>query len=270
MAVEQVPKAGRRPFSFAHAVKGPLGHIGAMIALTLDTVSALFRRPFCWGEFLSQMVFLLRVSLLPAIMLAGPFVGFVVFAINQMLAEIGATDLAGAGVALAVVREIGPLASVMVVAGAGATAMCADLGARTIREELDAMEVLGVDPVHRLVLPRVLASVIVAMGLSTVVTIVGTAAGFGLSILQGSSAGQFMSSFVLLVNTSDYVVAEVKAAVWGFVAAIVACYRGMNVRKGPKAVGEAVNETVVIAFVVLFVLNTLGTALIVQLELVPT
>ena len=78
--------------------------------------------------------------------------------LNILLRELGAADLSGAGAAFGAVTQVGPLVTVLIVAGAGATAMCADLGSRTIREEIDAMEVLGINPVQRLVTPRMLAS----------------------------------------------------------------------------------------------------------------
>ncbi|MCW2903792.1 MAG: mlaE 5, partial [Streptosporangiaceae bacterium] len=107
--------------------------LGGFFAMSLDTARAGFRRPFQWRELLEQIVFIARVSLVPAIMLTIPFLGVVIFLINQLLLQIGAVDISGAGVGLAVVREIGPLAAVLIVAGAGATAICADLGSRTIR-----------------------------------------------------------------------------------------------------------------------------------------
>ena len=91
------------------------------------------------------------------LMLAIPFTVLTVFTLNILLSELGAADLSGTGTALGTITQIGPVVTVLVVAGAGATAMCADLGARTIREELDAMRVMGINPIQALVVPRVLA-----------------------------------------------------------------------------------------------------------------
>ena len=88
---------------------------------------------------------------------------------TSCLRELGAADLSGAGAAFGAVTQLGPLVTVLIVAGAGATAMCADLGSRTIREEIDAMEVLGINPVQRLVTPRMLASGLVALLLNSLV-----------------------------------------------------------------------------------------------------
>ena len=92
-----------------------------------------------------------RVSLAPTLLVAIPFTVLVSFTLNILLRELGAADCRGQGAAFGAVTQVGPLVTVLIVAGAGATAMCADLGSRTIREEIDAMEVLGINPVQRLV-----------------------------------------------------------------------------------------------------------------------
>ena len=105
-------------------------------------------------------------------MAAIPLTVLLTFTLNVLLAEFGAADISGAGAALGAVTQLGPLTTVLVVAGAGSTAICADLGARTIREEIDALEVMGIDPIRRLVVPRVLAATVVATLLNSLVIIV--------------------------------------------------------------------------------------------------
>ena len=117
----------------------------------------------------SSRWFIARVSLAPTLLVAIPFTVLVSFTLNILLRELGAADLSGAGAAFGAVTQVGPLVTVLIVAGAGATAMCADLGSRTIREEIDAMEVLGINPVQRLVTPRMLASGLVALLLNSLV-----------------------------------------------------------------------------------------------------
>jgi phospholipid/cholesterol/gamma-HCH transport system permease protein len=239
--------------------------IGGFLAMSLDTFRAVGRRPFQVREFLDQTVFLARVTILPCIFLAMPFLGVTIFFVNQLLAQIGAIDLSGAGTALAVIREIGSMASVLVLAGAGSTAICADLASRTIREEIDAMEVLGVDPIHRLVVPRVFAATLVAIGLNALVCVVGIGTGYVFSVLvQGASPGQFAANLTLLVGLPDVLVGIAKVIVFGAAAGLVGCYRGLTVGAGAKGVGEAVNETVVLVVVILFVVNTLITLVYMQ------
>jgi len=242
-----------------------LVNVGKFYSLALQTFRQLPRRPFQAREFLEQMWFIASVSIVPTVMMAVPFCVIVVFQLNQLLTQMGATDLSGAGAGLAVVREIGPMVSVLVVAGAGATAMCADLGSRNIREELDALRVMGIDPIPRLVVPRVLASTAVALMLNGFVTLVGLTGSFLFSVyVQKGSAGLFIANLPLLTNQMDFVVSEFKAAVFGLLAGLVACHLGMNAKGGPKGVGEAVNQTVIFAFVLLFLANSIITAVYLQ------
>ena len=241
--------------------------LGGFYAFCLETLRLLVLKRFQFREFVDQAWFITTVSLGPAILVSIPLCVIIIFEVNQLLVQIGAIDLAGAGAAVAVVREIGPMVSVLVVAGAGATAICADLGSRKIRDEIDAMVTLGINPIHRLVVPRVAASVVVAVALNGVVSIVGLAGGYYFSVvLQGATPGLFVSNLTLLVGTADFVTSEVKAAVFGLLAGLTGCYLGLNAKGGPKGVGEAVNQTVVYAFMMLFAANSIITLVYFQIH----
>ena len=177
--------------------------------------------------------------------------------------ELGAADLSGAGAAFGAVTQVGPMVTVLIVAGAGATAMCADLGSRTIREEIDAMEVLGINPVQRLVTPRMLAAGLVALLLNSLVVIIGILGGYVFSVfVQDVNPGAFAAGITLLTGVPELIISCVKAALFGLIAGMVACYRGLTISGGgAKAVGNAVNETVVYAFMALFVVNVVVTAI---------
>ena len=180
----------------------------------------------------------------------------------QSCAARDAADLSGAGAAFGAVTQVGPLVTVLIVAGAGATAMCADLGSRTIREEIDAMEVLGINPVQRLVTPRMLACGLVALLLNSLVVIIGIVGGYIFSVfVQDVNPGAFAAGITLLTGVPEVIISCVKAALFGLIAGLVACYRGLTVSGGAKAVGNAVNETVVYAFMALFVINVVVTAI---------
>lgn len=240
----------------------PLRAVGSFLAMALDAFLLTPRRPFAWREFVLQSWFVARVSILPTLMLAIPFTVLAVFTLNILLVEFGAADFSGTAAALGAVTQIGPVVTVLVVAGAGATAMCADLGARTIREELDAMRVLGINPVQRLVVPRMLAATFVALMLSSLVTIVGLTGGFFFSVfLQHVTPGAFAAGVTLLTGLPELVISLIKAALFGLAASLIACYKGISVDGGPAGVGNAVNETVVFSFMALFVINTIVTAI---------
>ncbi|MGA9873224.1 MAG: ABC transporter permease [Rhodococcus sp. (in: high G+C Gram-positive bacteria)] len=244
----------------------PLRAVGAFFDMAFFTLRAVFSRPFQRREFVDQAWFIARVSMVPTVLVAVPFTVLVSFTINILLREIGAADLSGAGAALGAVTQVGPIVTVLIVAGAGATAICADLAARTIREEIDAMRVLGINPIHRLVVPRVLASTVVALLLNGLVCTIGILGGFVFSVfLQGVNPGSFVSGITLLTGFGELVVSQVKAGLFGMIAGLVACFLGLNVKGGAKSVGDAVNQTVVFAFMALFVVNVVVTAVGIKL-----
>jgi phospholipid/cholesterol/gamma-HCH transport system permease protein len=230
--------------------------VGAFYAFCLDTMRTMVKPPFQWREFVQQAWLVVRVSFVPAVLVSIAYCVFVIFYLNVILLELGAADLSGAAAGLAVVQNLGPIISVLVISGAGATAICADLGARTIREEIDAMRVLAIDPIQRLVVPRVVASTLLAVLLTAVVDVVGLVACFFTAVyLQHSSPGAFVANLTLLTGTTEVVFSVIKAVVFGVIAGLVACYLGLTVKGGPKGVGAAVNETVVYAFMILFFAN---------------
>ena len=243
-------------------MKGPLTAVGGFFRMCVLTGKALFRRPFQWREFILQGWFITRVAFLPTVMVSIPITVLVVFTLNVLLAQFGAADLSGAGAALGAVTQLGPLTTVLVVAGAGSTAICADLGARTIREEIDAMEVLGIDPIHRLVAPRVIASTLVATLLNALVITVGLVGGYLFGVyLQNVSGGAYLATLTTITGLPEVVIATVKAAVFGLIAGLVGCYRGLTVRGGAKGLGTAVNETVVLCLAALFTVNVVLTTI---------
>jgi phospholipid/cholesterol/gamma-HCH transport system permease protein len=165
-----------------------------------------------------------------------------------------------------VLREASPIVTALLIAGAGGSAICADLGARKIRDEIDAMEVLGISPIQRLVVPRVLASMLVAVLLNGLVSVVGVAGGYFFNvILQGGTPGAYLASFSALAQVEDFWSGEIKALIFGLIAGIVAAYKGLRAGGGPKGVGDAVNQSVVITFLLLFAVNFVITAIYFQL-----
>ncbi|ADD40567.1 protein of unknown function DUF140 [Stackebrandtia nassauensis DSM 44728] len=240
--------------------------VGRFTGFTIDTFKAVPRRPFQWSEAIKQAWFIASVSILPTALVAIPFGAVIALQLGSLSKQIGAESFAGAASVLAVVREAGPIVTALLISGAGGSAMCADLGARKIREELDAMETLGVDPIQRLVVPRMFAGAVVAFFLNGVVSAVGIAGGYIFNVyMQDGTPGSYLASFAALGQVADVVSAQLRAIVFGMVAALIACYLGMNAKGGPKGVGQAVNVSVVVNFMVLFAFNFVMVALYFQL-----
>ena len=241
---------------------------GEFFAFCLDTLRGLGRRPVQVREFVQQAWFISSVSILPAALVSIPFGAVIALQLGSLVRQLGAQSFTGAASVLAVVREAGPIVTALIIAGAGGSAICADLGSRKIREELDAMQVLGIDPIQRLVVPRVLASVLVAVLLNGLVSVVGVTGGYTFNVvLQGGTPGAYLASFQALGQLPDLLVGEVKALLFGAAAALVASHQGMTAKGGPKGVGDAVNRSVVITFMLLFALNFVVTA--VYFQVVP-
>ncbi|SRR5438132_956347 len=243
-------------------VTGFVDEAGRMFSVGLEAVHTTLRRPWPLEEFLSQMWFLIKVTTVPVILISIPFGMVISLQVGSFLRQLGAQAHMGAAMVLAVVREEAPVATALLIAGAGGSAMCADLGSRRIRDEIDAMEVLGIDPVQRLIMPRILAAMVVAVLLDAIVSVAGIAGGYFFAVVvQHGTTSSYFASFNELSQLPDLFMALLKAAIFGFVGGTVACYKGFYAKGGPKGVGDAVNQAVVITFLLLFFLNFILTAL---------
>lgn len=237
-------------------VTGLLRETGNMFAMALEALRQFRPRTFPFREFVDQCWFLARVTTLPLILVSIPFGLVIALEVGSLLQQIGSQSQLGASMVLAVVREEAPVATALLIAGAGGSAMCADLGSRRIRDEISAMEVMAVNPIQRLVLPRIVAATLVAVLLDPIVSVAGIAGGwfFGTRVIHVTSSS-FFSSFSELSQLPDLWMALFKSAAFGFIAAMVACYKGLYAKGGPKGVGDAVNQAVVIVFILAFAVN---------------
>ncbi len=249
-------------------VESGFAQAGNIFALLISVARNTLRRPFQWREFIEQSWFIASVSILPAALVAIPFGAVVALQTGSLIKQLGAESFTGATSVLATVQQAAPVVTALIIAGAAGSAVAADLGSRTIREEIDAMEVLGIDPVQRLVVPRVLGMMLVALLLNGLVSVVGICGGYFFNVLlQGGTPGAYLASFSALAQLPDLWIGEFKALIFGLLAGVIAAYKGLNPKGGPKGVGDAVNQSVVITFLVLFFVNLLLT--LVYLQVVP-
>jgi phospholipid/cholesterol/gamma-HCH transport system permease protein len=216
-----------------------------------------------WGrEYLEQCWFIAKVTSIPVVLIAIPFGAVIALHVGSFSRQLGAESNTGAAMVLAIVREAAPVAVALLIAGAGGSAMTADLGSRKIRDEIAAMEVMAVNPIHRLVTPRLWAAATVSVLLVPLVSVSGLAGGFVFNVVvQKVTAGAYFSGFTVLVQLADLWSALAKAFLFGLVAAMVACYKGLYAKGGPKGVGDAVNQSVVVSFILIFFVNFVMTTL---------
>src|SRR5947208_605515 len=183
---------------------GALRQTGNLFALAGSVLWLTFKRPFQTRELIEQFWFIASVTILPSMLVSIPFGAVIALQVGSLTQQLGAESFTGAASVLAVVQQASPLIVALLIAGAGGSAICADIGARTIREEMDAMEVMGVSPIHRLIVPRVLAAMFVALLLNGLVSVVGVLGGYFFNVfLQHGTPGAYLSSFSALAQLPD-------------------------------------------------------------------
>ncbi|WP_459548657.1 MlaE family ABC transporter permease [Nocardia sp. X0981] len=225
-----------------------------------ELVVSIFRGRFPLNEFIRQCAFMASVAAAPTLLVAIPIGVIVSIQVGAVAQQVGATSFIGAANGLGIIQQGAPLVTVLMIAGAVGSAICADLGSRTIREEIDAMKVMGVDPLRRLVAPRLGAAMLVSVLLCGFVVFVGFLTGYIFNIFaQGGTPGSYISTFASFAITLDLLVALVKSLLFGLLAAIIACDTGLNTRGGPGGVANSVNTAVVMSAVMLFGVNVIFT-----------
>src|SRR3984885_95524 len=249
-------------------IPGALGwveQIAGMAILTAQTAVAMVTPPYNWGsEFAEQSWLVVKRAFIPLMFCTAVFSwGAAGITGGSIIATLATPDRLGAFAIMASVRELATWINGVVTAGVAGRAICSDLGARKIREELDALAVLGTDLVKALIVPRFLA-----LGLMTVlfnywntmISIVFQMVA-DITVWHQSAAG-FIATF-----SSNFTIAEIvgnglKVLSFGFIIAIVCCYKGMNAKGGAAGVGRAVNQAVVISFCLIYVYNYMINAVL--------
>ena len=235
--------------------------IGEMIILTGRTIGSAVRAPYPYGnELIGQFLFALQLCWFPMLISTIAF-GFGAPGLQaaNFLSLFGALDHLGGFFVLASIREFAPFVTAVVVAGVAGTAITADLGARKIREELDALQVLGVDPIKNLVVPRFLSLMFLTGLLNIFALLFGIAGGVCAMPLYRQPLGGFFGTLFSNASTTELFFSMAKTTLFGAIIAIVCCYKGMTATGGAAGVGRAVNEAVVISLLGVFAFNYVFT-----------
>jgi phospholipid/cholesterol/gamma-HCH transport system permease protein len=241
--------------------RNTLEELGDMMLLTGRTISSALRPPYPYGgELVSQFLFALRLVWLPLLISTTALsYGAPGLQSANFLTILGAVDRLGDFFFIFAVREIGPLITAVVVAGVAGTAITADLGARKVREELDALQVLGVDPVKNLVVPRFLALMIVTGLFDIYALLFGIFGGLLAALINDQPLGPFWNTLFANASVTDLWGSVLKTIVYGAIIAIVCCYKGMSASGGAEGVGRAVNQAVVTSLLLLSLFNYVFT-----------
>lgn len=257
-----------RQIALLASVAKSFSQVGEASGLFANVVKRSITPPFNYGsELYLQVLAVLRNALTPLLLTAFALsMGPAGIQSTNVLKLFGAEDRLGGVYVVSLIREFAPIVSGLILAGVAGTAVCADLGARRVREEIEALEVLGLDTIRFLIVPRVLALLICSQ-IFVAFSLVGGMAGAIAVVLQnGGDLNVFFKSFVGGSSLLELQMAFLKTALFGFVISVVCCYMGQNASGGAAGVAQAVNKAVVICFVAIGIIDYAFTQFILALN----
>lgn len=250
----------------ADGLKRRLQHVQEYALLSARSVANLFSPPYYASDVLEQMD-LIGVGSLPIVLLTGFFIGAVmVLQTAAQFERFGQTALTADVVSLALVRELGPSITGLLVAGRNSSGMASELGSMLVTEQVDAMRAMGTDPIRKLVTPRLVATVLMLPLLTAMADFLGLIGGYLVSSLTlRLGAVAFWTRAIDALDFSDLMQGLTKPVVFGFILATVGCYQGLNVKGGTQGVGRATTQAVVASSVFILVANFFLTKLMLYL-----
>ena len=224
--------------------------------LAFRSVANLFTPPHYWGDTLTQMDSI-GVGSLGIVLVTSFFIGGVmVLQTAAQFERFGETALTGDVVSLALIRELAPVITALLVAGRNASGIASELGSMVVTEQVDAMRALGTDPVRKLVTPRVVAMVLMLPLLVAVSDFIGLVGGSMMAYFSlRLGAVQFWTRAINTLEFGDLVQGMAKPIAFGYVIATVACYQGLRVKGGTQGVGRATTTAVVVSSVVVLIVD---------------
>lgn len=254
----EVPPSVREVLS--NATKGWIAGFQSYAEMAFQSLTNLATGPRYFQDTLAQMDNI-GVGSLPIILLSGFFIGAVmVLQTGSQFVRFGQTSLTGDVVSLALVRELGPTITGLLVAGRCASGIASELGSMLVTEQVDAMRAMGTDPSRKLVTPRVLATVLIFPLLVAMTDFIGLLGGCVASVFSlRLGSVEFWRRAIDALEFADLMQGFAKALVFGFILSTVGCYKGLTVRGGTQGVGRATTQAVVVASVLIIVADTFLT-----------
>lgn len=247
----------------AHDVGWLLAEIGSGVVFAARAIRDAFVPPYEIKETLRQL-YEVGWRSTPLIAASGLAVGVVLsMHTRASLERFGAEALIPAALALALIRETGPLTAGLLLSGRVGAGIGAELGAMKVTEQIDALEATAVDSFKYLVVTRVVACVIAVPLLTTVMNFTGIFGGWIAEwVISRMSLGLYFRSAFSLISFVDYIPATMKTMVFGFIIAVTASYLGVNTSRGTEGVGQAATRSVVAASILLIMTNVVLVQLI--------
>jgi phospholipid/cholesterol/gamma-HCH transport system permease protein len=223
-----------------------LEDFGQMLFFAAETLAWLFRPPFRPNLVVTQMAFI-GVGSIFIVGVTGTFTGMVLaLQGNYAMKQFAAEGYVGGSTALALVRELGPVLTALMVTGRAGSAIATELGTMRVSEQIDAMETMAVSPIQYLVVPRVLASLVMFPVLTMVCNVLGFVGAYIMGVYVAQiPVGPFIQHTKDFLTPDDLVHGIVKSVVFGALVSIVTCWRGYSASGGSKGVGEGTTRAVV-------------------------
>jgi phospholipid/cholesterol/gamma-HCH transport system permease protein len=234
------------------AAKKGVAAIQQYSLLSARALANLFKRPFYGADIITQAD-LIGVGSLPIVVLTGFFTGGVLALQSaSTLAQFGAAAVTGQLVSLSMIKELGPVLTSLMVSGRNASGMASELGSMMVTEQIDAMRALGTDPLKKLVMPRIVATIVMMFFLTIVSDALGTLGGaFTAIAMLGQDGSQYFHTAYQSLQYPDVLQGLVKPLFFGFIIATIGCYYGMNTRGGTQGVGRSTTQAVVVSSVLI-------------------
>lgn len=237
--------------------------LGGIQLLFIKSLALTFVPPFRFHNLFKQMEFI-GVNSLFIVILTGIFTGMVLALQGYIgLRKFGGENLMGGIVILSLAREMGPVMTALMVNARAGSAIAAELGTMRVTEQIDALQIMAINPIHYLIVPRIWAGILVLPLLTAINILVGTMGGYFVGVvLLGINPGVYMDKTVNWLELSDLVQGMVKAVFFGLILTLIGCYKGYNTTGGAEGVGRATTEAVVVSSVAILIGTYVITSLL--------
>jgi phospholipid/cholesterol/gamma-HCH transport system permease protein len=248
---------------FGKIIKGFIKFIYEVDQLTrfsIKMVISVFGRPIYPAETMEQM-HLIGLGSLFLVALTGIFAGQgLALQMSNELAEFGSKNYLGRIMAIAIIRELGPVLTGLMVAARVAAGITAEIGAMKSSHQLDALNSFGVDPIKKLAAPRLIALIFMVPILTIACDTIALVGGWMIAVfLANVTSTTYISAVNERLTFGNVFIGMVKPVVFAFIIAFVSCYKGFSTRGGTKGVGRSTNESVVIASITILIVNFILT-----------
>jgi len=241
-----------------------LREMGRMFLFLLSALAMIFKPPFKFRQLLKQMRFFGNKSML-VILLTGSFTGMVLaLQLYYILRKFGSEALLGPGIALSLIRELGPVLSALMVTGRAGSALTAEIGMMRISEQIDALTAMALNPIRYLIVPNIVAALVVFPLITAIFDVIGIYGGYLVGVkLLSISSGTYFSLMEDYVEMKDVLLGLYKSISFGLIVSWISCYKGFNSGFGAAGVSKATTEAVVLSSILILIWDyALGSFLI--------